>query len=152
VPELEVRKLEMSMAGPLGVLAAGPAAVTTKVEDVDGGPPGGVGGKVRQRPPPNSGGPAAATTDVEDVDGGPPRGCCRQGPTAATTEVDDVDGRPPRGCCRKVWQRPPPMLRMSMAGPREVSELEIRERNAFGARPLGRAVNGCKNLGQMLKK
>jgi hypothetical protein len=40
VPELEVRKLETSMAGPLGVLAAGPVAVTTKVEDVDGGPLG----------------------------------------------------------------------------------------------------------------
>jgi hypothetical protein len=28
------------MAGPLGVLAAGPAATTTDVEDVDGGPLG----------------------------------------------------------------------------------------------------------------
>jgi hypothetical protein len=28
----------------------------------------------------------------------------------------------------------------------EVPELEIRERSACGARPLGRAVNGCRNL------
>jgi hypothetical protein len=28
-----------------------------------------------------------------------------------------------------------------------VSELEIQERSACGARPLGRAVNGCRNLG-----
>jgi hypothetical protein len=34
-----------------------------------------------------------------------------------------------------------------MAGPREVPELEIRERGAFGARPSGRAVNGYRNVG-----
>jgi hypothetical protein len=34
-----------------------------------------------------------------------------------------------------------------MTGPREVPELEIRERSAYGARPSGRAVNGCRNLG-----
>jgi hypothetical protein len=33
------------MAGPLGVLAAGPAAATIEVGDVDGGPPGGAGGR-----------------------------------------------------------------------------------------------------------
>jgi hypothetical protein len=38
-------------------------------------------------------------------------------------------------------------LKTSMAGPREVMELEIRERSAFGARPSGKAVNGCRNLG-----
>jgi hypothetical protein len=26
-------------------------------------------------------------------------------------------------------------------------ELEIKERSAYGARPSGRAVNGCRNLG-----
>jgi hypothetical protein len=69
---------------PWGVLAAGPAATTTKVEDVDGGPPGGCWRQVRQRPPTKletsmagpwgllSAGPAAATTEVEGVDGGPP--------------------------------------------------------------------------------
>jgi hypothetical protein len=31
--------LKTSMADPLGVLAAGPVAPTTEVEDVDGGPP-----------------------------------------------------------------------------------------------------------------
>jgi hypothetical protein len=43
VPELEVQKLKTSMEGPLGVLAAKPAAATTEVEDVDGGAPGGAG-------------------------------------------------------------------------------------------------------------
>jgi hypothetical protein len=33
------------MTGPLGVLAAGLAVATTEVEDVDGGPPGGAGGR-----------------------------------------------------------------------------------------------------------
>jgi hypothetical protein len=50
------------MAPPWGVLAVGPAAATTDVEDVDGMPRGGV----------LAVGPAATTTDVEDVDGGPP--------------------------------------------------------------------------------
>jgi hypothetical protein len=36
---------------------------------------------------------------------------------------------------------------MSMAGPREVPELEIRERSAFKVHPSGRAMNGCRNLG-----
>jgi hypothetical protein len=44
------------------------------------------------------------------------------------------------------------MLKTSMAGPREVPEMEIQERSAFGAYPSGRAVNGCRNLGQMLKE
>jgi hypothetical protein len=35
------------------VMAVGPAAATTEVKDIDGGPPlGGAGGRVRQRPPP----------------------------------------------------------------------------------------------------
>jgi hypothetical protein len=45
------------------MLSAGLIAVTTKVEDVDGGPPEGV----------LSACPVAATTEVGDVDGGPPR-------------------------------------------------------------------------------
>jgi hypothetical protein len=40
------------MAAPLGVLPACPAAATTKVEDVDGGPPGRCCWHVRQRLPP----------------------------------------------------------------------------------------------------
>jgi hypothetical protein len=40
------------MAVPWGCWRQGPTAATTKVEDVDGGPPGGAGGKVRQQPPP----------------------------------------------------------------------------------------------------
>jgi hypothetical protein len=33
-----------------------------------------------------------------------------------------------------------------MTGPWEMTELEIRERSACGARPLDRAVNGYKDL------
>jgi hypothetical protein len=51
------------MAGPLGVLAAGPTGVTTEVEDIDGGPLGVL-----------VAGPTAAITEFEDVDGGPPGG------------------------------------------------------------------------------
>jgi hypothetical protein len=40
------------MAGPLGVLPAGPVAATAGVGDVNGGPPGGCCRQVRQRPPP----------------------------------------------------------------------------------------------------
>jgi hypothetical protein len=43
---------ETSMAGPLGVLSVGPAAATTGVGDVDGGPPEGCCRDFRQRPPP----------------------------------------------------------------------------------------------------
>jgi hypothetical protein len=54
------------MVGPLGVLPACPAAATTEVEDVDGGPRWGV----------LAAGPGAPTSKVEDVDGGPHAGCC----------------------------------------------------------------------------
>jgi hypothetical protein len=67
VPELEVWKLEMSMVGPQGVLAVGPAAATTEVGDVDGGPTGGLLAAC----------PVAAITEIGDVYGGPPRGCWR---------------------------------------------------------------------------
>jgi hypothetical protein len=61
VPELKVWKLETSMVGPLGVLAANLAAATTEIGDVDGGPSG-----------VSAAGPTAATTEVGDVDDGPP--------------------------------------------------------------------------------
>jgi hypothetical protein len=48
---------------PGGVLAAGPTAATTKVEDVAGGPLGVL-----------AAGPTAATTEVEDIDGRAPGG------------------------------------------------------------------------------
>jgi hypothetical protein len=84
------------MAGSLGVLAIGPAAATTEVENVDGGPPMGV---------------LAATTEVEDVDGGALGGCCR-----------DFRQRPPpklETLMAGLWvvpeleirERPPPTLR-----------------------------------------
>jgi hypothetical protein len=129
------------MTGPLGVLAAGPAAATTEVEDVNGGPPGGCRRQIRQWSPTKlktsmaapwgcwRQGPAAATTEVENIDNGPPGGCWQQGPAVATTEVEDIDG-----------------------GPLGVPELDIRERSAFEARPTGRAVNGCRNLGTNAQK
>jgi hypothetical protein len=55
-----------------GVLAAGLAAATTEVEDVDGGAPGGCW---RQ-------GAAVPTTKVEDVDDGPPGGARARDPGA----------------------------------------------------------------------
>jgi hypothetical protein len=43
-------------------------------------------------------------------------GALPAGPAASTTEVEeDVNGGPPRRCYRWVRQRPPPMLKMSMA-------------------------------------
>jgi hypothetical protein len=86
------------MAGPLGVLVAGPAAATTDVEDVDGGPPGGCCRDFRQRPPSMlktsttshlgvlAAGSTAATTEARDVDGGP-LGVLAACPAAATTNV-----------------------------------------------------------------
>jgi hypothetical protein len=146
------------MAGPGGCWRQGPEAAIIEVEDVDGGPPGGVGSKVRQRPPPKlktsmvgpwevrRQGPTAAITEVEDVDGGPPRWCWRQGPAAATTEVEDIDGDPPEGC----WQQGPVVATTEVedvdGGPQEVSELKIREHNAFEACLSSMAVNGCRNL------
>jgi hypothetical protein len=74
------------MVGPRGVLAVGPTAATTEVEDVHSGPPGGCWWQVRKRPPPKlrmsmvgplgvlSGFLAEATSEVGDVDGGPPGG------------------------------------------------------------------------------
>jgi hypothetical protein len=47
----------------------------------------------------------------------------------------------------EIRERPPPTLRNVDGGPQEVPELEIRERSACGARPSGRAMNGCRNLG-----
>jgi hypothetical protein len=83
---------------------------------------------------------------------GPLGGAVDKGPTSATTEVEDVDGVPPEGAGSKVRQRPPPKLKTSMAGPLGVLELKIWEHSTFGARPSDRAVNGCRNLGQMLKE
>jgi hypothetical protein len=75
---------------------------TSKVEDVDGGPPGGCWQQ----------GPIAATTKVEGIDGGPPGGCWWQGPALVTTEVEDVDGRPSGGAragdsgAQRLWSPP----------------------------------------------
>jgi hypothetical protein len=81
------------------MLAAGPAATTTEVGDVDGRTPGG-----------------CCRDLAGDVDGGP-LGVLAAGPAAATTEAGDVDGRPPGGCRQDFWQQPPPELETSIAGP-----------------------------------
>jgi hypothetical protein len=94
------------MAGPLGVLAAGPAAATTEAGDVDGGPPRGCSQDFQQRPPPK-----LETSTVG------PLGVLAVGLAVATTDIEDVDGGAPGGCWRQVWQRPPLKLDMSMAGP-----------------------------------
>jgi hypothetical protein len=47
----------------------------------------------------------------------------------------------------EVQERSPSTLRNVDGGPREVPELKIRERIACGARPSGRAANGYRNLG-----
>jgi hypothetical protein len=93
---------------------------TTKVENVDGGPPrvlfgcpaatttevplGGADGISGSGHHLRAGlkgllkaGLATATTEVEDVDGGP-LGVLMVSPTVATTDVEDVDGGPPGGC------------------------------------------------------
>jgi hypothetical protein len=48
----------------LGVLAVGPTTTITKVEDVDGGPPGGCWRQVRQRPSPKL---KTSTVDPREV-------------------------------------------------------------------------------------
>jgi hypothetical protein len=73
------------MAGPLGLLAAGPAAATTDVEDIDGGAPGYCCRDFRQRSPPML---KTSTTS--------PLGVLVAGPAVVTTEAGDIDGGPPR--------------------------------------------------------
>jgi hypothetical protein len=107
VPELEVRKLETWMMGPLGGCRHGPIVVTTDVEDVDDGQLGGATGKC----------PTTSTTEVQDIDCGPPGGATGKCPIIATTEVQDNDCGPPGGAGGKVQQRPPRKLKTSMAGP-----------------------------------
>jgi hypothetical protein len=66
---------------------------------------------------------------------------------SAHHQHENVDGGPLGGAGAEVPGAPTISVKTSMVGPREVSELEIQERSACGARPLGRAVNGCRNLG-----
>jgi hypothetical protein len=82
-----------------GVLVAGPAAATTDVDDVNGGPLEGSWWLVRQWPPPK------LKTSVTA-----PWGVLAAGPATTTAKVEDVDGGPPRGCCRYLRQWPPPVL------------------------------------------
>jgi hypothetical protein len=58
-----------------------------------------------------------------------------------------VDGGPP-GCAGAEGLGAPTInMKTSTTGSREVPELKIRERIACGARPSGKAVNGCRNVG-----
>jgi hypothetical protein len=88
------------------VLPASPAATTTKIEDFDGGSPGGCCRHVRQQPPPK----------FETSMAGP-LGVLPAGPAAATTKIEDINGGAPGGCYRHVRQRPPPKLETSMVAP-----------------------------------
>jgi hypothetical protein len=54
---------------------------------------------------------------------------------------------PPGGAEAEGSGAPIINVKTSTTGPWVVPELEIRERNACGARPLDRAVNGYRNLG-----
>jgi hypothetical protein len=66
----------------------------------------------------------SAHHQCEDVDGGPPGGAEAEGPGAPTINMET-----------------------STAGPQEVPKLEIQKRSDYGARPSGKVVNGCRNLG-----
>jgi hypothetical protein len=90
---------------------------------------------------------AAITTEVEDIDGGPPGGCWRQVRQRPPLKLKTSMVGPREVSELEIRERPPPTLRNVDGGPQEVPELEIRERSACGARPSGRAMNGCRNLG-----
>jgi hypothetical protein len=81
--------------GPVGSRSGAPTAATTKVEDVDGGPPRGYWRQVQQRPPSKVKMSMAA-----------PWGVLVAGLAATTTKVEDIDGTP-WGCWRHVRQQPP---------------------------------------------
>jgi hypothetical protein len=78
------------MAGPYGVLLAGPAVTTTKVEeDVDGRPPWGM----------LAAGLATATTKVEeDLDGASPGGATGGSGHDHHLVSEDINGGLPGGC------------------------------------------------------
>jgi hypothetical protein len=59
----------------------------------------------------------------------------------------NIDGGPREVPELDVRERPTSMLRNVEAGPREVPELKIQECSACRARPSGRTVNGYRNLG-----
>jgi hypothetical protein len=71
------------MVGPLGVLVARPAAATTRVRDVIGGPPGGADGMS------DSGHHRSWRRQWRA-----PRGVLVACPRAATTRVGDIDSSP----------------------------------------------------------
>jgi hypothetical protein len=54
---------------------------------------------------------------------------------------------PPGGAEAEGPGAPTINVKTSTTGPREVPELKIRERSVFRARPSGRVVNSCRNLG-----
>jgi hypothetical protein len=75
-------------------------------------------------------------------------GRCRSGRSgSAHHQRENIDGGPPRGAGAEGLGASTINVKTSTTGPREVPELEIQERSACGARPSGRAVNGCRNLG-----
>jgi hypothetical protein len=87
------------------------------------------------------------TNEVEDANGGTPGGASGKVRQQPTPKLKTPMAASLRGAGGKVRQRSPPELKTSMVGPREVSELEIRKRSAFLARPSSRAMNGYRNVG-----
>jgi hypothetical protein len=101
--------------GPLGVLSGFLTAATTEVGDIDGAPLGVL-----------SGFPTSATPDAEDVNDGLPGGAVRIS-GSGHHQSWRRQWRGPWGCCRDFRQRPPRMLKTSMARPPEATS-EVRER------------------------
>jgi hypothetical protein len=97
--------LKMSMAGPLGGNARDPGAPTTYVEDVDGGPLGGVAEYSR-----------VPTTYVKDDDGRTPGRRC-QIFRSAHHLCQRRRWRGPWEAMPEIRERPPPMSKISIAGP-----------------------------------
>jgi hypothetical protein len=125
--------------GPLGVLAAGPAAATTEVRDINGGPPRGCWQylqelEVRERPPSTwkhwrrapgrcqSWRSGSAHHQHEKVDDGPPGGAEAEGPIGSIIKV-----------------------KTSTADPREVPQLKVRERPPSTWKRRRRSPGRCRS-------
>jgi hypothetical protein len=88
----------------------------------------------------------------ENVDDGPLGGARAGDLGAPTINVKTSTAGPREVPELKVQERATINVKTSTMDPREVPELEILERSACGARPSGRAVNGCKNLETNVKE
>jgi hypothetical protein len=93
------------MADPLGGDVEDPGAPTTYLEDVDGRPLGDVAADL-----------GAPTTYLEDVTGGPTGRHCQR--SRSTRDLYcRRRWRPPWAVMTEIRERPPPVLKISMASP-----------------------------------